>query len=257
MRRNECWFMAGEKLIRFYRTKLSNYNLIYGFMTQRIWLFCLLMILLLALPTAFGLAFGASGLWIGLIGYAVLFLLFYYLLIVRRARRELWKRYHIRDFKKLHMLKLCLLRNYLARNGFASPEELGTLQKVLEEDDAFLTKTFTIKNMAALLVILIFAALGAVFILEASPEGHRIFLAGMMALFVLFLAAALRIIGYVVSHFFGADKRLTRALVRDMQELSASYIMEQNTAYQPYREMELVIANNDILKEIIDGKAIF
>lgn len=33
--------------------------------------------------------------------------------------------------------------------------------------------------------------------------------------------------------------------------------MEQNTSYQPYREMELVIENNDILREIIDGKAIF
>lgn len=257
MRRNECWFMAGEKLVRFYRTKLSNYNLIYGFMTQRIWIFSLLMILLLALPAAFGLAFGANGLWIGLIGYAVLFLLFYYILIVKRARKELWKRYHMRDFKKLHMLKLCLLRNYLARNGFSSPEELGTLQKVIEEDDAFLTKNFTIKNMAALLVVLIFAALGAVFILEASPEGHRIFLAGMLALFVIFLAAALRIIGYVISYFSDAKKRSTRALVRDIQELSASYIVEKNTEYQPYREMELMIANNDILKEIIDGKAIF
>ncbi|EUJ26685.1 hypothetical protein [Listeria cornellensis] len=163
----------------------------------------------------------------------------------------------MRDFKKLHMLKLCLLRNYLARNGFASPEELGILQKVMEEDDAFLTKNFTIKNLAALLVVLIFAALGAVFILEASPEGHRIFLAGMLALFVIFLAAALRIIGYVISHFSDAKKRSTRALARDIQELSASYIMEQNTEYQPYREMELMIANNDILKEIIDGKAIF
>lgn len=257
MRRNECWFMAGEKLIRFYRTKLSNYNLIYGFMTQRIWAFCLLMILLLALPTAFGLAFGVGGLWTGLIGYAVLFLLFYYLLIAKKAQKELWKRYHIRDLKKLHMLKLCLLRNYLARNGFTSPEELGMLQKVLEEDDSFLKKNFTIKNMAILLVVLIFAALGAVFILEASPEGHRIFLVVMLALFVLFLAAVLRIIGYVISHFSDANKRSARALIRDMQELSASYIMEQNTDYQPYREMELVIANNDILKEIIDGKAIF
>ncbi|EUJ26686.1 hypothetical protein PCORN_14254 [Listeria cornellensis FSL F6-0969] len=68
--------MAGEKLVRFYRTKLSNYNLIYGFMTQRIWIFCLLMVLLLALPAAFGLAFGVSGLWVGLIGYAVLFFAF-------------------------------------------------------------------------------------------------------------------------------------------------------------------------------------
>ncbi|WP_159101187.1 hypothetical protein [Listeria rocourtiae] len=46
-------------------------------------------------------------------------------------------------------------------------------------------------------------------------------------------------------------------MIRDIKELSASYIMEQNTEYQPYREMELVISNNDILKEIINGKAIF
>ncbi|EUJ48098.1 hypothetical protein [Listeria rocourtiae] len=69
--------MAGEKLIRFYRTKLSNYNLIYGFMTQRIWVFGLLMVLLIALPTAFSLAFGVNGLWLGIIGYVVLFFVFF------------------------------------------------------------------------------------------------------------------------------------------------------------------------------------
>ncbi|EUJ48096.1 hypothetical protein PROCOU_06333 [Listeria rocourtiae FSL F6-920] len=57
--------------------------------------------------------------------------------------------------------------------------------------------------------------------------------------------------------FFDSKKQATRNLIRDIKELSASYIMEQNTEYQPYREMELVISNNDILKEIINGKAIF
>lgn len=73
MRRNECWFMAGEKLIRFYRTKLSNYNLIYSFMMTNICFFGLLMILFIALPLAFGLAFGMNGLWFGLLVYAILF----------------------------------------------------------------------------------------------------------------------------------------------------------------------------------------
>lgn len=257
MRRKECWFMAGEKLIRFYRTKLSNYNLIYGFMTQRIWVFGLLMVLLIALPTAFSLAFGVNGLWLGIIGYVVLFLFFYYILIVRKARKVLWIRYRIRDFKKLQALKLCLLRNYLAQSGFASSMELETLQKILEEDRTLLAKYFTIKNMATLLVILIFASLGAVFILETSPDNNRVFLASILALFVIFLAVAFRIVSYIILHFFDSKKQATRNLIRDIKELSASYIMEQNTEYQPYREMELVISNNDILKEIINGKAIF
>ncbi|AQY50590.1 hypothetical protein PWEIH_08796 [Listeria weihenstephanensis FSL R9-0317] len=249
--------MAGEKLIQFYRTKLSNYNLIYSFMTSRIWSFCLTMILLLAVPIAFGLAFEVEGIWSGLAIYAILFLLFYYLFIVRKARKILWKSYHIRNFKKLDQLKLCLLRNYLARNGFSTPEELVVLAKVLEEDDAYRTKNFTIKNIAILLIVLIFAALGAVFILEASPDGHRIFLACLLAVLVVVIAVILRVASYVISHFTDAKKRTIRALSRDIKELGASYIMEQNTSYQPYREMELVIENNDILREIIDGKAIF
>ncbi|EUJ48097.1 hypothetical protein [Listeria rocourtiae] len=87
----------------------------------------------------------------------------------------LWIRYRIRDFKKLQALKLCLLRNYLAQSGFASSMELETLQKILEEDRTLLAKYFTIKNMATLLVILIFASLGAVFILETSPDNNRVF----------------------------------------------------------------------------------
>ncbi|MBC1936295.1 hypothetical protein HCA69_07945 [Listeria grandensis] len=249
--------MAGEKLIRFYRTKLSNYNLIYSFMMTNICFFGLLMVLFIALPLAFGLAFGMNGLWFGLLVYAILFLLCYYIVIVRKARKILWKSYRLREFKKLHMLKLCLLRNYLAKNGFATSEELATLQKVVEEDHVFGTKNFTIKNIATLLVVLIMAALGAVFILEASPEGHRIFVAGLLALLVVCIAVVLRVVGYVISHFTDAKKRKARALAQDIQELSASYIMERNTTYQPYREMELIIANNDILKEIIDGKAIF
>ncbi|MBC2165271.1 hypothetical protein HCB26_01615 [Listeria booriae] len=249
--------MAGEKLIRFYRTKLSNYNLIYYFMMQHIVGFCLTMVLCLAFPIAFGLAYGINGLWMGIAIYAVLLILFYYVLIVRKARKVLWKRYRIRDFQKLQLLKLCLLRNYLARNGFQSPEELAVLQQMIEEDTTSFTKIVTIKNTAILLVVLLFVALGAVFILEANPEGHRIFLAVLLAILVVVSAVVLRGISYVVSHVVDAKKRNERALVRDIKELRASYVAQQNTEYQPYREMELVIQNNDILREIIGEKAFF
>ncbi|EUJ46956.1 hypothetical protein PRIP_01509 [Listeria riparia FSL S10-1204] len=249
--------MAGEKLIRFYRTKLSNYNLIYYFMVPNIVSFCLTMILCTAFPVAFGLAYGIDGLWLGIAVYAMLFILLYYMFIVRKARKVLWKRYRIRDFQKLQQLKLCLLRNYLARNGFHSSEELMVLQQMIEEDNTSLTKGATIKNTAILLIVLLFAALGAVFILEANPEGNRILLTVLLAILVVVSAVVLRGISYVFSHVIDARKRNVMALLRDMKELRASYVAQQNTEYQPYREMEVVIQNNDILREIIEEKAFF
>ncbi|WP_099223602.1 hypothetical protein [Listeria costaricensis] len=249
--------MSFEKLVYFYKRKLGNWNLLHSFLTGW-WKGFLLLSAVLVSALCAGIYFLPKEWLFGMIAlFFILFILFFYLMIYRPARKWIRTHYQLRSFKEILMLREYLLYAYLAQNGFETRDDLEKLKMFVRSEGSSQSEKRRpfLTQMLQVFIAAILAIMCGSFFFELETTPAKFLTGGLIILSAVCVYLLLNALMRVLALSRSKRSRNAEELIRQIIRIQTALLVQENTTYHPYITMEKKVRENDFLTEMIFTKS--